>query len=313
MAEPDLVKTGISGLDAILSGGIPRGNVILLEGRDRHRQDHDWVSSSSIAAPACSSEPGIIVLFEVSPDKLVRDAARFGWDLPALEREHQLKIIFTTRPVFRQELQQADSLLLEEAAKMGARRIFVDGVAGVIGGVGGQEPRDAFHVLVEGLQRETAHGGPCGGSELRSIGDHRAALPEESIADTVIRLRMEDARARHGADRSRSSNRAATISRWAGTRSGSSMGMASRCIAGCRPLAEQAATAPPPSTRRRASPPAFRASMRSSTAAISSAARRWWPAFRASARVSWRCSSLRKARGAASGASCSRSTSRCPR
>ena len=32
MAELDLVKTGISGLDAILSSGIPRGNVILLEG-----------------------------------------------------------------------------------------------------------------------------------------------------------------------------------------------------------------------------------------------------------------------------------------
>jgi len=32
MAERDLVRTGISGLDAILSDGIPRGNIILLEG-----------------------------------------------------------------------------------------------------------------------------------------------------------------------------------------------------------------------------------------------------------------------------------------
>ena len=32
MPEPDLVKTGIAGLDAILSDGIPRGNVVLLEG-----------------------------------------------------------------------------------------------------------------------------------------------------------------------------------------------------------------------------------------------------------------------------------------
>ena len=32
MPGPDLVKTGIAGLDEILSGGIPRGNVILLEG-----------------------------------------------------------------------------------------------------------------------------------------------------------------------------------------------------------------------------------------------------------------------------------------
>ena len=32
MPDADLVKTGINGLDAILSDGIPRGNVILLEG-----------------------------------------------------------------------------------------------------------------------------------------------------------------------------------------------------------------------------------------------------------------------------------------
>jgi hypothetical protein len=32
MPERDLVKTGIAGLDEILSDGIPRGNVILVEG-----------------------------------------------------------------------------------------------------------------------------------------------------------------------------------------------------------------------------------------------------------------------------------------
>lgn len=32
MSEPDIVRTGIAGLDDILDGGIPRGNVILLEG-----------------------------------------------------------------------------------------------------------------------------------------------------------------------------------------------------------------------------------------------------------------------------------------
>ena len=32
MPETDLVKTGIAGLDAILSEGIPRGNVVLVEG-----------------------------------------------------------------------------------------------------------------------------------------------------------------------------------------------------------------------------------------------------------------------------------------
>src|SRR5256886_16678631 len=96
-------------------------------------------------------EPGIIVVFEVSPEKVVRDAAQLGWDLAALERQGRVKIIYTTRQVFRQELQPADSLLLQEAAKMGAARIFVDRVGRLIvrGGEGKEpEPREALPVLV---------------------------------------------------------------------------------------------------------------------------------------------------------------------
>ena len=191
MPEPDLVKTGISGFDAILSNGIPRGNVILLEGgigTGKTTMGAEFVYRGA----SLLEEPGIIVLFEVSPDKLVRDAARFGWDLPALERAHKLKIIFTTRPVFQQELHQADSLFLEEAAKMGARRLFVDGVAGVVSGVGGSAPRDSFHLLVQGLQREQLTA-VLAVEATALLGDYATALPEESIADTVIRLRMEDA------------------------------------------------------------------------------------------------------------------------
>jgi len=190
MLEPDLVQTGITGLDAILADGIPRGNVILLEGAIGTGKTTLGVEFVYHGARDFG-EPGLIVLFEVSPDKLMRDAARFGWDLPALERDGRIKIIFTTREVFRQELQQADSLLLEEAARMHARRIFVDGIAGVVGGIGGPEPRERFHFLVEGMQREQLTAVLA--VEASALdGDHGAQMPEESIADTVIRLRKED-------------------------------------------------------------------------------------------------------------------------
>ncbi|HXG90617.1 MAG TPA: ATPase domain-containing protein [Vicinamibacterales bacterium] len=190
MKKPDLVHSGVSGLDIILSDGIPRGNVILLEGAIGTGKTTLGVEFVYRGAKEFG-EPGIIVLFEVSPDRLIRDAAGVGFDLPALERAGKLKIIFTTRHVFRQELQQADSLLLEEATKMGARRIFVDGVAGIISDGTGNEPREAFHVLVEGLQRENLTA-ILAVEPSASHGDHDKALPEESIADTVIRLRMED-------------------------------------------------------------------------------------------------------------------------
>ena len=193
MADRDLVRTGITGLDSILAGGIPRGNLILLEGAIGTGKTTLGVEFVYRGASQFD-EPGIIVLFETSPDKVIRDAAQLGWDLPALERARKLKIIFTTRQVFAQELQQSDSLLLEEAAHIGARRIFVDGVPGMIGvsgGVAGMEARETFHLLAEGLQRENLTAVLA--VEATAFADQRGvALPEESIADTVIRLRMEE-------------------------------------------------------------------------------------------------------------------------
>lgn len=191
MPEPDLVKTGIRGLDDILSGGIPRGNVILVEGAIGCGKTTLGVEFVYRGASQFD-EPGVIVVFEVSPDKIMRDALRFGWDLRELEQQGRLKIVFTTREVLRQELQQADSVLLEEAASIGARRIFIDGVARLMGPNGSPESRSAFHVLTEGLQRENLTA--LLAVEASSFDDEsHASLPEESIADTVIRLKMEDA------------------------------------------------------------------------------------------------------------------------
>ncbi|MGH9328037.1 MAG: ATPase domain-containing protein [Terriglobia bacterium] len=190
MAAPDLVKTGIAGLDDILEGGIPRGNVILMEGTigvGKTTLGLEFVYRGA----AEFGEPGIVVLFEVSPDKVVRDARAFGWDLQELEKRNRLKIVFTTREVLRQELQQADSVLLEEAAKMGARRIFIDGVSRMLGSNGSAESRSAFHVLTEGLLRENLTAVLA--AEASTLNGHSGnALPEESIADTVIRLAMND-------------------------------------------------------------------------------------------------------------------------
>ena len=191
MAVPEShrIMTGISGLDAILSGGIPRGNVILIEGAvgtGKTTMGAEFIYRGVQEF----GEPGIIVVFEVSPDKLARDAAGLGWDLPALERSQKLKIIYTTREVFQQELQQADSLLMDEANKIGARRIFIDGAA-LLPPRSEADSRETFHVLVQGLQRENLTA-VLALEAAALINGEFPSLHEESIADTVIRLRKED-------------------------------------------------------------------------------------------------------------------------
>src|SRR2546427_4739829 len=122
MPTPDnFVRTGISGLDAILEGGIPRSNVTLVEGAIGTGKTTMGVEFVYRGASEFD-EPGLIVLFEVSPEKVVRDAAQLGWDLAALERQGRVRIVFSPPQGVRPDMQEADSLLPPEAAKTGAAR-----------------------------------------------------------------------------------------------------------------------------------------------------------------------------------------------
>src|ERR1700719_1277135 len=157
MPESDLIKTGIRGFDAILLGGIPRTNVVLVQGvtgSGKTLMGLEFIYNGIVQY----NEPGLVVVFETSPEKLVRDAAGFGWNLDELQLQKKLQIIFTSPQVLDQELRSPDSLLLEAAVEMGAQRVFVDGIGllrtsvGETAGTGGL--RELLMQLMESLNRE---------------------------------------------------------------------------------------------------------------------------------------------------------------
>ena len=128
MAASDLTPMGIAGLDDLFRGGIPRGNVMLVEGAAGTGKT--LLGLEFIYRGVTNyQEPGLIVSFEVAPQKLIRDAVNFGWDLAALQQQNRLKLLFTSPQVLSQELNSPDSLLLETAAQMGAQRLFIDGLS----------------------------------------------------------------------------------------------------------------------------------------------------------------------------------------
>jgi circadian clock protein KaiC len=197
MSEDDLTKTGIKGLDSILFGGIPRTNVILLQGvtgSGKTLMGLEFIYRGITQY----NEPGLIVVFEISPDKLIRDAARFGWNLDELKQQKKLQIIFTTPQVFDQEMRSPDSLLLETANDMGAQRIFVDGIGLLSPDLGGSNSvrggyRELLQQLIESLNRENLIA--VLSLELGSAPDSIAtAEMTDFLADTVIQLGRE----RHG-------------------------------------------------------------------------------------------------------------------
>jgi circadian clock protein KaiC len=197
MASDGLIQTGIAGLDRILMGGIPRTNVILVEGTTGSGKT--LLGTEFIYRGITEfNEPGIIVVFEVSPDKLIRDAATLGWDLAALQDTKKLQIVFTSPQVLDQELRSADSLLLETASDMGAQRIFIDGIgllnqlshtATPLAGIPGSY-RDTLQQLIEGLSRE--HLTAILSHELGDHGEPQATSEAaEFLVDTVIRLKRD--------------------------------------------------------------------------------------------------------------------------
>src|SRR5580704_14348370 len=194
MASEGLIRTGISGLDRILMGGIPRTNVILVEGTTGSGKT---VLGTEFIYRGITefNQPGIIVVFETSPDKLIRDAATFGWDLAALQEQRKLQIVFTSPEVLEQELGSTTSLLLETAGEIGAQRIFIDGI-GLLRRASNVNPmqpsgpgsyREILHQLIEGLNRENMTA--MFSHEVGTYPESRLTLESaELLVDTVIRL-----------------------------------------------------------------------------------------------------------------------------
>src|ERR1022692_4254550 len=161
MSEDAAVKTGIAGLDQILLGGIPRTNVIVVQGETGTGKTlfgMEFIYRGIVQF----DEPGIIVVFETSAQKLIRDAANIGWDFKDLQTRKKLQIVFTSPEVLEQEVRSPDSLLMETAAEIGAQRIFIDGVGLLNPPFPGGLPkpprnatyRDVLQQIIEALSRE---------------------------------------------------------------------------------------------------------------------------------------------------------------
>jgi circadian clock protein KaiC len=203
MPKGDLITTGIFGLDSILLGGIPRTNVILVQGvagSGKTLMGLEFIYRGIVEY----NEPGMVVVFETSPDKLLRDAAEFGWNLEELQEHKKLQVIFTSPEVLDQELRSPDSLLLEAATEMGAKRIFIDGIGLLVSAPGGDNSegggfRGLLQQLMESLGREnlTAMLSLEVGNALTSVATVEAS---DFLADTVIQLGRE----RHGRHQRRS-------------------------------------------------------------------------------------------------------------
>lgn len=150
----DPVRTGIAGLDEVLLGGVQRNNNILVEGAPGAGKTTLGLAFIHAGA-ALYDEPGVIVSFELDPEKLLRDARGFDWDLQHLIDKGKVKIIQTTPEVLLNEFRSTDGAFSTELKAIGARRLMIDGLTPLrlYADAHDMPFREDVHLLIEGLTR----------------------------------------------------------------------------------------------------------------------------------------------------------------
>lgn len=125
------MPTGITGLDEITRGGLPRErNTVILGGPGCGKTL--LALQTLVNGARHYGEPGIFVAFEESTRQIIRNAGSFGWNLAELERKELFLLDAQTRP---EDLKVGDFNLMAllagiaaKAKKMGAKRIVFDSI-----------------------------------------------------------------------------------------------------------------------------------------------------------------------------------------
>ena len=132
VGEAGLVKgrrrlsTGVGGLDALMGGGIPEGDSLLLAGPSGSGKS--ILGTHFIAEGLRHGEPGIVAVFEEIPSEYVQRAAMFGFDFDTPQKEGKLKLIYL-RPL---DLSVDETVheIVASVREIGCKRLVIDSLVG---------------------------------------------------------------------------------------------------------------------------------------------------------------------------------------
>lgn len=183
---PERVKTGISGLDEVLYGGVIRGNSILVEGKagtGKSILGLQFLVSGAVQY----GERGVLLSFDVEPSKIYRDAANLGWDLKRLEADGKMRMILASAKTALDQLQREKSPLDRIIKDINPSRLVIDSVTLLRDMIpSNNNLRRVIRILLAIAARE--------GLTLMLITeteDGREAVLERSAVDTILALSAE--------------------------------------------------------------------------------------------------------------------------
>lgn len=120
------LSCGCAELDAMLGGGIPEGDSLLIAGPSGTGKS--VLATQYIAEGLRRGEPGIVAIFEERPEEYAGRAANLGLDFKTPQNDGKLNIIYL-RPL---DLSVDETMreILDAVEKTSAKRVVIDSLAG---------------------------------------------------------------------------------------------------------------------------------------------------------------------------------------
>jgi len=120
------ISTGVRELDALMGGGIPEGDSLLVAGPSGAGKT--VLGIQFIAEGLERGEPGIVAMFEELPNEFMQRAASFGFDLDKNLKDGSLKLIYL-RPL---DLSVDETVheIVNTVKEIGCKRLVIDSLVG---------------------------------------------------------------------------------------------------------------------------------------------------------------------------------------
>jgi KaiC/GvpD/RAD55 family RecA-like ATPase len=196
------VKTAIPGLDELIEGGYVDNDVILLTGGPGTGKTTFGVQYLYGGA-VNFDEPGVLVVMEETPSRIIRDMWRFGWDIEKLVSQKKMKIIYAnpfTYTKFVRTLENSPintiaarkntgsifKQIQTEVEAINAKRIFIDSITSFKASTDASEVRHKISEFIKNLEYLDCT--TLISSEIQS--NQSAFSIEEYLSSGVIRLHV---------------------------------------------------------------------------------------------------------------------------